>query len=213
MATRTTSKQRSEFGTRLVQSRKRAGLTQVQLARALGMGQSSMAAAEYVNNSSLKSTQIATILGVNPLWLSTGQGSWDDAVGTWQPAEPAARRPTVLSAGAHSRNLWDEAIKERSPPGPYINPLALTLSPLACELGAMLDLISDRVDRAVAHGRATQQILAVLTNNELVPGSVLAVRDQDVRPEPKGPATPVPPGRPANTPEQSAEASCTKPER
>jgi len=213
MVPKPTSRQRTEFGTRLVQARKRAGLTQVQLARALGMVQSALSAAEYANNSSLKSTQMATVLGVNPLWLTTGQGSWDDAVGTlpaitWQPPEPAANPPTVLSAGAHSRNLWDEAIRQRSSSEPYINPLALSLSPLACELGAMLDLIDDRIDRAVAHGRATQQILAVLTRDELVPGGVLAVQ-----PKPEAPSTPAPSNQPTDTPEQSAAANNTEPGR
>lgn len=64
------------LGERLKESRKKAGLTQAQLAEAVGIKQSSYQALESGKNSkSAFITQIANQLGVDPNWLLLGFGT------------------------------------------------------------------------------------------------------------------------------------------
>lgn len=68
----------NELGTRVKQMLKEKGMTQAQLARLVGTKQQTIS---YICNddrpatTSRYSTKIAEILGVNPSWLATGQGS------------------------------------------------------------------------------------------------------------------------------------------
>lgn len=66
---------RSEYGARLLSARKAAGLTQVALAKAVGMSQSSYAEAETTGNGSAYTAQIAAACGVSAEWLATGKGA------------------------------------------------------------------------------------------------------------------------------------------
>lgn len=98
----------TEFGQRLKQARKAAALTQAQLAKKVGIGQSTIAELEKIGSGSSHTPAIAAILNVSALWLATGQGQIQ-ATKTPQPIDldnnpdyPAIRRVRfALSAGAH----------------------------------------------------------------------------------------------------------------
>jgi transcriptional regulator with XRE-family HTH domain len=64
----------SEFGSRLRTARKYAKLTQVQLARAAGIRQSSLSEAERSADGSAYTSQLAKSCGVDAHWLATGEG-------------------------------------------------------------------------------------------------------------------------------------------
>lgn len=65
---------RTAFGERLVKARKRKGLTQTQLAKLVGMGQSTLTEAEKSGQGSSFTAQIAAACDVDELWLATGEG-------------------------------------------------------------------------------------------------------------------------------------------
>jgi transcriptional regulator with XRE-family HTH domain len=65
---------RSEFGSRLRAARKEARLTQEQVAEALGISQGTLSQAEKEGDGSVHVAAMAAMLGVNPLWLATGEG-------------------------------------------------------------------------------------------------------------------------------------------
>ncbi|HDC4818378.1 TPA: helix-turn-helix transcriptional regulator [Enterobacter bugandensis] len=62
------------FSERLAQAMKRAGYTQGRLAKDVGMAQSSVNKLLKEANGSRKTVEIASVLGVRPEWLSTGEG-------------------------------------------------------------------------------------------------------------------------------------------
>lgn len=75
------------FSERLAQAMKRAGYTQGRLAKDVGMAQSSVNKLLKDANGSRKTVEIASVLGVRPEWLSTGEG---------EMASSGAREPTAL---------------------------------------------------------------------------------------------------------------------
>ncbi|CAH5524638.1 MULTISPECIES: XRE family transcriptional regulator [Enterobacteriaceae] len=75
------------FSERLAQAMKRAGYTQGRLAKDVGMAQSSVNKLLKEANGSRKTVEIASVLGVRPEWLSTGEG---------EMASSGAREPTAL---------------------------------------------------------------------------------------------------------------------
>ncbi|PNC10140.1 hypothetical protein CK477_16390 [Enterobacter cloacae] len=75
------------FSERLAQAMKRAGYTQGRLAKDVGMAQSSVNKLLKDANGSRKTVEIASVLGVRPEWLSTGEG---------EMASSCAREPTAL---------------------------------------------------------------------------------------------------------------------
>ncbi|WP_133497383.1 XRE family transcriptional regulator [Klebsiella oxytoca] len=75
------------FSERLAQAMKRAGYTQGRLAKDVGMAQSSINKLLKEANGSRKTVEIASVLGVRPEWLSTGEG---------EMASRGAREPTAL---------------------------------------------------------------------------------------------------------------------
>ncbi|EFE7778052.1 helix-turn-helix transcriptional regulator [Escherichia coli] len=75
------------FSERLAQAMKRAGYTQGRLAKDVGMAQSSVNKLLKEANGSRKTVEIASVLGVRPEWLSTGEG---------EMASSGAREPTTL---------------------------------------------------------------------------------------------------------------------
>ncbi len=97
----------TEFGQRLKQARKAAALTQAQLAKKVGIGQSTIAELEKIGSGSSHTPAIAAILNVSALWLATGQGQMQSASRQLidldnNPDYPAIRRVRfALSAGAH----------------------------------------------------------------------------------------------------------------
>ena len=64
----------TDFGSHLKQARKLAGLTQVQLAKKVGISQSTLAELERHGYGSAYSPQIAQALHVSATWLATGDG-------------------------------------------------------------------------------------------------------------------------------------------
>ncbi|MGS6177816.1 XRE family transcriptional regulator [Enterobacter sichuanensis] len=62
------------FSERLAQAMKHAGYTQGRLAKDVGMAQSSVNKLLKEANGSRKTVEIASVLGVRPEWLSTGEG-------------------------------------------------------------------------------------------------------------------------------------------
>lgn len=97
----------SEFGQRLKEARKHGGLTQVQLAKKVGIGQSTIAELERSGNGSSHVAAIASVCRVSPLWLASGAGSMLDGTEKQaidldnNPDYPAVRRVRFkLSAGA-----------------------------------------------------------------------------------------------------------------
>ncbi|HGO5328922.1 TPA: XRE family transcriptional regulator [Klebsiella oxytoca] len=75
------------FSERLAQAMKNAGYTQGRLAKDVGMAQSSVNKLLKEANGSRKTVEIASVLGVRPEWLSTGEG---------EMASSGAREPTAL---------------------------------------------------------------------------------------------------------------------
>lgn len=71
MATR---RERTPYGERLFAARTHAKLSQPQLAKAVGMAQSTIGELEYIGTGSSKTAQIAQACGVNPQWLAEGVG-------------------------------------------------------------------------------------------------------------------------------------------
>lgn len=66
----------TEFKDRLKSARKHARMTQIELAKAVGTSQGSISDLEAGRNkTSTNTVKMAQILGVNPDWLATGQGS------------------------------------------------------------------------------------------------------------------------------------------
>lgn len=76
----TASRDRSAFGARLRSARLKAGLTQVDLAEAVGMSQSALAETETRALGSTLTVQLAKVLRVSPEWLATGDGSMEPAL-------------------------------------------------------------------------------------------------------------------------------------
>lgn len=72
------SRDRSEFGSRLVQARQKAGLSQPQLAAKVGMSQGTLGEAETKAHASIYTAQLASACGVRPMWLATGEGPMND---------------------------------------------------------------------------------------------------------------------------------------
>lgn len=75
------------FSERLAQAMKHAGYTQGRLAKDVGMAQSSVNKLLKDANGSRKTVEIASVLGVRPEWLSTGEG---------EMASSGAREPAAL---------------------------------------------------------------------------------------------------------------------
>ncbi|EMO5717477.1 helix-turn-helix transcriptional regulator [Enterobacter bugandensis] len=75
------------FSERLAQAMKYAGYTQGRLAKDVGMAQSSVNKLLKEANGSRKTVEIASVLGVRPEWLSTGEG---------EMASSSAREPSAL---------------------------------------------------------------------------------------------------------------------
>lgn len=97
---------RSEFGQRLFEARKRAGLTQADAAKGI-MGQSTLAELEKVGQGSAHTTALAKRYGVDPDWLATGLGE-----PTIYRLDPSKVRKTWVvgkgSGGLMPERLWTD---------------------------------------------------------------------------------------------------------
>lgn len=79
----------TDFGKRVAQARKRAGLTQKELAPKVGMSQSNLSELETVAHESGKTAQIAHVCRVDAYWLATGEG---DMLGDLPPTSALTLR-------------------------------------------------------------------------------------------------------------------------
>lgn len=116
----------TEFGARLKKARKHAGFTQVQLAKRVGIGQSTLAELEKTGQGTSHAVAIAQACRVSAKWLTSGDGDMLEGF-TKQPIDlennpdyPAVRRVLFkLSAGAtgfgvdYSENLGPPIVFER----------------------------------------------------------------------------------------------------
>ena len=84
------SRDRSEFGARLLTARKNAGLSQTVLAKAVGISQSSLAEAERGASGSAYTAQLAAVLNVDAHWLATGEAKVPSAAQSGTPLDRAA---------------------------------------------------------------------------------------------------------------------------
>ena len=131
---------RTEFGSRLVQARKSAKLTQEQLCAQIGIAQSTLSEAETIAIGSKHTPLLADALGVSPIWLATGQG------------------PRTATAPA---DLFSAPAQDDTP--------TQEPSALARELTLLFDTLTDRIERACAYSKATQAILSVMQARDAKP--------------------------------------------
>lgn len=66
------SKDRTPFGERMYEARRKSGLKQLEVCSALGISQGTLSEAERVAHSSSRVAEFAQLYGVDPIWLSTG---------------------------------------------------------------------------------------------------------------------------------------------
>lgn len=90
---------RTEFGARLNAARLHAGMTQPQLAKAVGMSQSTLAEAEYTAQSSSYAMKLARVTGVRLEWLVEGQGFMLPAQATDALAPSEVVYPNIEAEG------------------------------------------------------------------------------------------------------------------
>jgi SOS-response transcriptional repressor LexA len=89
----------TDFAKRLKAARTQAGLTQVQLARKAGMGQSTIGELESKGHGSTRTATLAAVCGVTALWLESGEGLMSaDAAALQIRLPPGTRRYPVLTA-------------------------------------------------------------------------------------------------------------------
>lgn len=93
---------RTAFGARMFQARRRRGLTQPQVAKALKIAQSTLSDAEHVALGSTLVTEFAALYCCNATWLATGEGDpdWDsvrESTGKFtSPGTQGVAHPTNL---------------------------------------------------------------------------------------------------------------------
>ncbi|MEI9689548.1 helix-turn-helix transcriptional regulator [Kosakonia cowanii] len=103
------------FSERLAQAMSHAGYTQGGLAKAVGMAQSSVNKLLNNANSSRKTVEIASVLGVRPEWLSTGEGEML-ATGLGEPS--ALYRVNPSKDGIYRVDVLD--VKASAGPGALV---------------------------------------------------------------------------------------------
>lgn len=156
---------RTDFGARLLLAREHAGMSQKELAEAVGMAQSTLSGAERNGSGSAKTTQIAAATKVDATWLATGKGNMlptnrSHAVEEKRPPDwfPAAPAPTPL------------------PPSQNIYQVIITLGELLSghgdlarlAVGPLLRRLAEHPDEAESIAR---QIQRNLTGNTTAPAS------------------------------------------
>lgn len=96
----------NEFKDRLKFARKKANMTQAQLAKAINTTQGNISDLESGRNKSSTSTlQIASVLKVNPTWLALGDGNPDDGVMNEQNLSVQMNGNTVTNGSLLHQNV------------------------------------------------------------------------------------------------------------
>lgn len=113
---------RTDFGQRLVEARAHAKLSQVELAKAVGMSQGTLGELEMDGEGSTYTVKIATACGVRPEWLAEGEGemldyfAWPfkkidrDVILTLDDEDLAMVEGAVLNALMHTKKPTKEAL-------------------------------------------------------------------------------------------------------
>ncbi len=143
----------TDFGKRLKTARKHAKLTQVQLAKAAGIGQSTLAELEKAGYGSARVANLAEACGVSVMWLAEGQGTMESSnvspgpdthgpyplisdvqAGTWtaiadnfQPGEAEQWLPSAKSLGTNGYLLRVSGDSMTHPGGRYSFPAGMIL--------------------------------------------------------------------------------------
>ena len=116
--------------------------------------------AKAMEQSGVTVTRLASLMGVSyqaVKQVASGKANAFNASNNVRAAKALGVNPEWLATGDGSMS-GDDASREVSAQGD----LAQELSPSAIELGRLFDLITDRVQRAVAYNAATAAILDVL---------------------------------------------------
>lgn len=103
-------RERTPFGLRLNQARKRAGLLQSDVAEKLGISQGTLSGLEKTGRSSGLVVQLATLYRCSPVWLATGEGDpmFDGAAAV--PGPVSAKPATVPKRRQTDNDLEWESV-------------------------------------------------------------------------------------------------------
>ncbi|EGO4574216.1 helix-turn-helix transcriptional regulator [Escherichia coli] len=104
-----------EFSERLAHAMSSAGYTQGRLAKAVGMAQSSVNKLLNGASSSRKTVEIASVLGVRPEWLSTGEGEMYAGSANESPTLYQVKKP---NSGIYRVDVLD--VKASAGPGALV---------------------------------------------------------------------------------------------
>jgi len=126
----------TEYGNRLRQARKHAGLNQVQLAKQTGLAQSTISSAERLGNGSTDNAVYAKACGVSAHWLETGEGEMLPATATVNITAPS---PTLVATGSSS----NQPIATVVPAQAAINNVSPELAEQCRSVMAMLATLPD----------------------------------------------------------------------
>lgn len=108
---------RTPFGFRMWQARKRASLTQMQVRKAIGVSQGTLSEAEHEHHTSGLTPQFAALYGCSAHWLATGEG---DPQWTTPGTPDPLLRGVGQSVNLHSLTVvpvirWEDLMSEEMP--------------------------------------------------------------------------------------------------
>lgn len=144
--------ERTPFGERLHAARKYSKLSQEDLAKSVGLTQSTLAESEKIGQGSTKTLQIAAVTGVDATWLATGHGHMVSHVAQELPpyandrSAAAKQQPLDIPAAPTARALVNQLGELLEGHGQLarlsIAPLLQRLAEHPEERGAIADHIS-----------------------------------------------------------------------
>lgn len=102
----------TDFGKRLKAARKHARLTQVQLSKLTGIGQSTISELESIGYGTTHIAKIAESCGVSPLWLEKGEGPMTAPSRAPSPQKLPGTVPLISSVQAGN---WSEIVDNFQP--------------------------------------------------------------------------------------------------
>jgi transcriptional regulator with XRE-family HTH domain len=137
--------ERSEFGLRLFQARKHAGLSQLKLAQKVGLSQNNVSHLELKGLGSPKVESLAQACGVRVAWLARGEGPMIDPLEERSPARNVVEETAARYATSDSPDDF-RAIA-------YTLAEALDKAGLAPPIGKFLELV-DATYRRLRHPKS-----------------------------------------------------------